>query len=570
MDLGGLIADVPVGGYINLWKLIPLLILVLIWARLLTWIDKDAPSVFLPRTPINAGMVAGMILALVLFFMLPGMLIALTVLVFFLLAEIGTYLLLRKQKVGLGDLQLQFKNWVGSFGGKGKEVEAPPGDVLLMDRSGAPIAAPKAEDPERAAYDAVQTFFTEPLRRFAEQIHLAPSEAGYSVRYVVDGVAYNGANLEKTSAAAAIQYLKPLAGLDINEKRKPQSGTMKLTVDAKRRELSIETRGSAAGEQLLADVDAKNRHSKKLEELGLDEKQIQTIRDVIAEGTGVVLVASPKGQGLTSTVYGILRAHDAFLSHVQTLEPDPDLDLEGITQNALTANPAEDLRQIEWVISQEPDVILATRVHDSRAAIALAKFGASRLCYIGIRAGSTFDALSEWRKLVGDDRLAMKNLRLIIAGRVMRKLCTACKVGYTPDPTTLRRLNMDPDRVSKLYQARTTPLRDPKGNPIPCEFCRELQYRGRTGVYETFLIDDDVRNTVEQGGSSNQLKSLFRKQRGKYLQEQALTRVEAGDTSVQEVLRIMKIGESSGGSGRGSAPPSRGGQPPRQPRQPTS
>lgn len=567
MDSGGLIADVQVGGYINVWKLIPLLIVVLIWARLLTWADKDAPSVFLPRIPINTGLFAGMLLGLVLFFVLPGFAVALTVLVFIMLLEIGVYLFMRKQKTGLGDLQLQFKNWIGSFGGKAKAVEAPAGDVLLIDKSGNGIAAPTAEDPNRPAYDSVQLFFTEPLRRFAEEIQLAPNENGWGVRYSVDGVPYNGATIDKNAATAAIQYVKPLAGLDMNERRKPQSGTLKVTVDGKRHELAIQTRGSSTGEQMTAEVDPKRRHDQKLDELGLDDRQLPLMQDLIAEGTGVVLVAAPKGQGLTSAVYAIIRAHDAFLSHIQTLEPNPGLDLEGITQNALTATPAEDLKQIEWVISQEPDVMLVTRLEETRAAVALAKYGATRRAYIGVRAGSAFDALSAWRKLVGDDRTAMKNLRLIIAGRVMRKLCTACKVGYTPDPGTLRKLNMDPDRVDKLFQARTTPLRDPKGNPIPCEFCRELQYRGRTGVYETMIIDDEIRAAVEQGGSSNTLKSLFRKQRGKYLQEQALSRVESGDTSVQEVLRVMKIGEAPPPGGiRSAAPSLKSGSSPRQAR----
>jgi type II secretory ATPase GspE/PulE/Tfp pilus assembly ATPase PilB-like protein len=118
---------------------------------------------------------------------------------------------------------------------------------------------------------------------------------------------------------------------------------------------------------------------------------------------------------------------------------------------------------------------------------------------------------------------------------------------------------MNPEKVGKLFQARTTPLLDPKGTPIPCEFCRELQFKGRTGVFETLLVDDEVRQIVEAGGSSNQLKSVFRKQRGKYLQEQALAKVEAGETSVQEVLRVMKAGDTpaaGGSSGGGGKPPS--------------
>ena len=118
----------------------------------------------------------------------------------------------------------------------------------------------------------------------------------------------------------------------------------------------------------------------------------------------------------------------------------------------------------------------------------------------------------------------MKHLKFVINGRVVRKLCMACKVGYTADPETLRRLNMSPDKVGKLFQARTQPLRDPKGNPIVCEFCQDMHFVDRVGVYETFVIDDEVRAAMIAGGSVNQLKALFRKQRQKYLQEAALAR----------------------------------------------
>jgi type II secretory ATPase GspE/PulE/Tfp pilus assembly ATPase PilB-like protein len=103
---------------------------------------------------------------------------------------------------------------------------------------------------------------------------------------------------------------------------------------------------------------------------------------------------------------------------------------------------------------------------------------------------------------------------------------------------------MDPDKVGKLYQARTQPMRDQKGNPVLCDFCKELYFKGRIGVFEIFVIDDDVKQVVEAGGSINQLKAAFRKQRGKYLQEAALAQVEAGETSVQEVLRVMKSDDS--------------------------
>ena len=163
---------------------------------------------------------------------------------------------------------------------------------------------------------------------------------------------------------------------------------------------------------------------------------------------------------------------------------------------------------------------------------------------VATRAAPTFEALEQWRKLVGDDDLALDNLRLIVGERLVRTLCGACKVAYTPDPAALKKMNMSPDRVSQLFQARKEPMRDPKGQEVICPFCHGVAYQGRTGVFEFFRVDDDVRQAVKAGGTINQLKALFRKQKQRYLQESALARVELGDTSVEEVLRVMRGGSS--------------------------
>jgi general secretion pathway protein E len=555
---------VPVGEYVSVWKVLPALIVLLIWARLLTWIDKDAEEILLPRDMINAGMILGLVIGFALFFILPGFVVAFAVLFLIMAIEIGVYLGMRNAKVGLGDLQTKFTGWIGSIGrGKEKEVTAPLGDVLLINKAGNPLQAPEADDEQRPAYDVVQQILTEPLRRFAERVDVTQAEGQWAVRYSVDGFPYAHVTLNRAQSDGAIEYLKAVAGMNIDEKRKPQSGHMKVTVDGKKRELEIQTAGSAAGEQMRVFIDPKKQHDRKIDQLGFSDAQLEQVREMIADPSGLVIVAAPKGQGLTSTLYGILRAHDAFLTHIHTLEPDPDLDLEGITQNELPKQPnaVEDAKQIAWVISQEPEVIMCSRVEDAKAAIELSNFAAEKRVYIGLRAGNTQDALAMWRKLVGDDRKAMKNLKYVISGRVMRKLCAACKVGYTPDPATLRKLNMNPEKVGKLYQARTTPLLDPKGNPIPCEFCRELQFKGRTGVFEMMAVDDEVKQIIEAGGSANQLKSAFRKQRGRYLQEEALAKVEAGETSVQEVLRVMKADAAPGAvaapTGRASGTPSK-------------
>jgi general secretion pathway protein E len=567
MGVGVLLAAVDVGGYISIWKTIPVLLVLLVYARLMTWADKDAVDAQLPRVALNSALLGALIFGFLLFFWLPlGYFLNLLILVVVLSLAFGSYLVVRQQKVGLGDLSASLKQWAGSLfsSGKPKEVKVGVGQVQLFSKAGAAQPVPTAEDPNREAYEASQTILTDALQKGAERIDVAPSDAAAGIKYQVDGMTYSGGSLNRQGAAAAVMYLKALAGLDLNEKRKPQRGTVKATIDGNKKELQLTTAGSAQGEFLTILVDPKKRHSLTLDDLGFDDSQLETMKGMIADKTGIVLVAAPKGTGLTTLLYAILRAHDAFLTHIHTIERGIDEDLEGITQNkiAASATPAEEHKQVAWVASQDPDVIMITEITDPKSAQELAKFARSgKRVYVGVRANSTFDALATWQKLVGNDDVATRNLAMVIAGRVLRRLCAACKVGYTPEPTTLRKLNMDPDKISKLYQARQEPLRDQRGNPVPCEFCKELRFKGRIGVYEILVVDDDARNVIQQGGSVNQLKAVFRKQRSRYLQEQALQLVEAGETSIQEVLRVLKTDaaqpSSAGGSGKPPAAPSR-------------
>ncbi|HEY7090917.1 MAG TPA: ATPase, T2SS/T4P/T4SS family [Tepidisphaeraceae bacterium] len=557
MHVTEMLAAIDYGWYINPWKVVALLVLLIIWARLLTWTDKDAEAAHLPRIPLNTVFLGGMILAFVLFMMLPGFWVALGVLLVVWIAEIVTYLVLRNQKVGLNDLGRQFNNWIKGFGRKEKEVKAEEGQVLLINKRGNPYAPPEAEAPERAAFVAVQDLLTEPLRRGADRIEMRPTEGAAGVKYWVDGVSVDGRSIAKDDAAAAVTFLKQLAGLDLNDRRKPQSGTMKAGVDAKKRDLQVQTAGSTQGESVAIEVDPKRRHDLRIDELGFGGDQLGTLEQVIGEGQGIVLLATPRGHGLTTLLYAVLRRHDAFLSHIQTVERDPIVDLEGITQNKMASNasPAEEAKQINWVCAQEPDVIMLDRIEDPRSAADLIKYTSTgRRAYVGMRAGSTFEAIQQWRTLIGDDKLAMKELKLVVAGRLVRKLCTACKMDYNPDPETLRRLNMAPERVGKLFTARTQPLRDQRGHEVVCEFCLDLRFKGRTGVYELFVIDDEVSQVVQAGGSVNQLKMLFKKQRQKYIGDMAIAKAVEGETSLQEVARALRAGGEPSSSSSSPAP----------------
>jgi type II secretory ATPase GspE/PulE/Tfp pilus assembly ATPase PilB-like protein len=543
-------ADLVGGGYVNIFKIIPAILLLLLWAKLLAWADKDAVVAHLPRIPLNTGMLGSMVAAYFFFFLLPYYFVTLPMLFVVFGANVGAYAAIRRKQVGLDDLKGQFNEWLHSFGKK-KEIKAVAGQVLLVTKNGQTIEPPTGDAPDRPAYDAAQLVLTDALKKGAEQIDVDSRTESGTLKYVVDCFTYTGPAVDRATSATAIGYLKAIAGMDIEERRKPQTGNMRLTMDGKKHDVRVQTAGSTAGEMMRLELDPKKKHEFQLTELGFTEPQTAMVKQSIAENTGIVILSAPKSMGLTSLMYGMLRGHDAFLQHIQTVERDAQQDLDGVTQNKLPANApaAEEFKTTDWVISQEPNVILINQIEDPRSATELIKFSKSeggRRVYVGIRGISTFEALEHWRKLVGDDSLALESLKLVINGRVLRKLCMACKVEFAPEPGMVRKLGMNPEKVTKLFQARTQPLRDQKGNPIVCEFCQDLRYKGRQGVYEIMVIDDEMRQAIIAG---KPVEPVFRRQRARFLQDEALALVEAGETSVQEVKRVMK-----GGTGEAEPP----------------
>ena len=164
-------------------------------------------------------------------------------------------------------------------------------------------------------------------------------------------------------------------------------------------------------------IDPKKRPQLKVDDLGFSEKQLALVKDLIKEKTAIVILSTPKGQGLTTLLHGVLRGHDAFVEHIQSIERELEGEVEGVTQTrlAVTATPEEESKKVDWVISQEPDVLGISPVESPQSAtqlIAYAKSG--KIAYVGMRAASTFEAMDHWRKLVGDSRSAMEALQ---AGR---------------------------------------------------------------------------------------------------------------------------------------------------------
>ena len=198
MGLLILAADAPVGGYLNGLKAIPVVIVLLAWAKALSWVDKDTEAAHMKRDLINTGLMAGFILGFALFIILPNFFIAFLAMLIVVGIEAGVYLSMRKSAVGLSDLKGDFKAWIKSLGREPAPVAEVVGAVQIVGGNGALLPAPKANTPEAESYQGIQSLLTDPLINNAEVIDLFPSEAGLTTKYTVDGVSYTGASINKT------------------------------------------------------------------------------------------------------------------------------------------------------------------------------------------------------------------------------------------------------------------------------------------------------------------------------------------------------------------------------------
>ncbi len=266
---------------------------------------------------------------------------------------------------------------------------------------------------------------------------------------------------------------------------------------------------------------------------------LEVVRGYNQESSGVILIAGPKASGLTSTLYSLVREHDAFMMQIFTLEPKPVVDLENITQFPY-GEPETLTEALAVALRRDPDVMVVDGCEDPKTIQMAAEAADAKLLLVSMRAADSFTALAKWVKGIGHAESAMTNLKAVICQRLLRRLCPACREAYRPDPLLLAKINMPADGVEQFYRQHTGPLTDAKGKPYTCPTCQGSGYFGRTAIFEMMEVTDDIRQMVAGGTSLSQIKAACRKNKMLYLQEQGLQKAIDGTTSVQEVIRVTE------------------------------
>lgn len=541
-----LLIAVEYGGYVSIVKLVVLLLLYVLWLLLVGWAHRDAQAVA-TNVPLWIGLILGAgAFGILLWWLIPffiGGLIAFLALV----GPVGlAYVRHRNSRVLDFDRVLTLEH-IKSLIAKSDKLDAME-NFLFITVNNNEVPAPEPRTPMFFGYRTAYDLLTDAMWRRASTIALAPKGENYEVTYFIDGAATKQPAAPREQTEYLIHFVKELAGLDSSEKRKPQKGKFRTTQNKQNADWEVVTAGSTAGEQVRLKQISKE-HDLRLNELGLAADQQEQLSRMADRRQGVFLVTGPAKSGVTTTLYALLRNHDAFLNSVHTLEKQPPAQLQNITQNIFKltdSGTATYAKRLQTLVRMGCDIIGLGECEDSdtaKVASAAAKDG--KLVYIVLNADSVLQALGKWIKMVGDKRLIAETLVGISNQRMVRVLCEECKQGYAPNKDLLKKFNLPADKAKVLFRPGKE-VYDKRGKPMVCEHCQGTGFVGRTGVFEMIVLTDELRQAIKHVKQLPELGMQFRRAKMLYLQEQALRKAIAGTTAVNEMLRVLAAGRKEG------------------------
>lgn len=361
----------------------------------------------------------------------------------------------------------------------------------------------------------------------ASDIHIEPAETGFTLRRRVDG------HLRKSpapdaSVEALVSRIKIMAGLDIVERRKPQDGRCRVSVQGRHVDIRVSCLPTVHGEGVVLRILDKAQAPLQLEILGLSEETREGVESIIAGGNGIFLATGPTGSGKTTTLYAALQRLNTENVKLVTVEDPVEYQLEGITQ--IQVNPgvgvsfADALRS---VLRHDPDIIMIGEIRDLETArIAVQSALTGHVVLSTLHTDDAAGAITRLKDMGVEPYLITSAVKGVVAQRLVRTLCPECRRA-APLGEELVALFVNAghevDATSSIY------------HPVGCESCGDTGYRGRTVISEILIVDDSLRRAVLEGADTPQLRKAAIHGT---LRHDGLGKVKAGVTTVEEILRI--------------------------------
>jgi type IV pilus assembly protein PilB len=391
--------------------------------------------------------------------------------------------------------------------------------------------ASEAEDAVNAApvVKLLNYIILQAVKDKASDIHLEPFEHDFKVRYRVDGVLYELEPPPPHLAVALISRVKVKSGLDIAETRLPQDGRIDMTISGRSIDLRVSTLPTMFGESCVMRILDRTVVSLDLTQVGLRSDELATFRGFLRRPHGIILVTGPTGSGKTTTLYSALNEANDIAVKIITTEDPVEYDLAGIVQVQINEEIGVTYsRCLRSILRQDPDMILVGEIRDKETAgIAIEAALTGHVVFSTVHTNDAPLAVTRMIDVGVEPFLLAATLEAIVAQRLVRRVCTGCKVLYDPSDEVLMELSLKPqDVVGKQFAYG-------KG----CEACHFTGMKGRTAIFEILEMSDRLREMVLDGAATDQIRVAAREQGMRSLRDSGLLAIFDGVTTVEEVLR---------------------------------
>ncbi|WP_044411249.1 GspE/PulE family protein [Thiomicrospira microaerophila] len=380
----------------------------------------------------------------------------------------------------------------------------------------------------------VDNILTDAVKRGASDIHFEPEEFYVRIRYRIDGVLQEIRLLHKSFWSGLVVRLKVISNLDLTDQRLPQDGHMDLVVMGRRVDFRVSSLPGTHGENFVLRILDREKGIVPLDKLGLDEDAYREVQLMLNRPNGIFLVTGPTGSGKTTTLYSILNEVNDMGVNIMTLEDPVEYPMDLIRQTAI--NPEVGLtfaRGIRALLRQDPDIILIGEIRDSETAeMAFRAAMTGHQVFASLHTNSAIGAIPRLLDIGISPSILAGNIIGILAQRLVRRLCSHCKAPYEPDAFEAQLVGFSATDIHQtLYKS--------KG----CPHCNHVGYKGRLAVLETLRFTKEMDNLLLESAPANHLLSLAKKQGFRTLAESAVVWVRKGETTLDEINRIVDLSE---------------------------
>ena len=378
----------------------------------------------------------------------------------------------------------------------------------------------------------INAILSQAVREQASDIHIETFEDRLSVRYRIDGVLAEILSPKRMLAPLLVSRLKVMARLDIAEKRVPQDGRISVRIAGHAVDIRMSTMPSAHGERVVLRLLDKQAGQLELKQLAMNEQVLESYEKALRSPHGIILVTGPTGSGKTTTLYAGLSHINQTTRNILTIEDPIEYMLPGVGQTQV--NPKVEMtfaRGLRAILRQDPDVVMVGEIRDLETAdIAVQASLTGHLVLSTLHTNTAIGAVTRLQDMGIEPFLLSSSLIGVMAQRLVRLLCKDCKQPYEPSTSERTLLGVDQDTGDQLEICRA----------VGCEHCNYGGYRGRTGIYELIEVNDALRLMIHEGASEQQMLQEARKLYPG-IQEDGRRRILAGETSIEEVLRVTAV-----------------------------